>query len=156
MKNFKTSSLILVSISLGSLAACSTFSGNKSESAKELATAGPTVVDVKANPGTFEVNQNLQPISRSQVVANVKDFSNKVTDVRLRFVHIPLEIPMTQVSPSTWTADLKPDQLRMLAVNGHTMKYEANVIARDNKGQTAVSPNALEIAVRAPDINATG
>lgn len=154
MKTLKTlSSLILIS-SVTAVIGCS--SASKSESAKELAQIGPTVVDVRTNPGTFDLNQNLQPVSRSEVIANVKDFNNKVTDVKLRFVHIPLEVSMSQVSPSTWTADLKPNQLRILAVNGHTMKYEANVVARDEKGQTSVSNNPIEIAVRAPDINATG
>jgi hypothetical protein len=153
MKTFKSIAPILLSISLASLAACSSA---KTESAKEFASSGPTVVDVKTEPGTFNLTQNLEPVGRTEVIANIKDFNNKVSDVRLRFTHIPMEIPMKQVSSSTWVADLGGSQLKQLAVNGHTMKYEANVIARDDKGQTGVSSSPIEIAVKAPDINSTG
>ena len=153
MKTFKPLCLFLVTISLASLGACP--SGNISNG-EQLAHTAPTVVSARTNPGTFELNQNLDPVSRTQIVADVKDYSNKVTDVRIRFVHIPMEIPMHQASASTWVADLQPQQLKQLAVNGHTMKYEANVIARDNQGQTGMSAKPLEIAVKAPDINATG
>lgn len=156
MKPFKTVSKsiapILVSFSLVLLAGCA--SGSKAS--QEIAVSGPSVLDAKTNPGTFDLNSNLEPVSLTQVVANVKDFSNKVTDVRIRFVHVPLEIPMKEVSPSTWVATLSSTQLKQLGVNGHTMKYEANVIARDNQGQTGISKQPLEISVRAPDLNATG
>ncbi len=130
--------------------------GQNSKNSEDIAMSGPTVLDAKTNPGTFDLNQNLEPVSRTQVVASVKDFQHKVTDVRIRFLHVPMEISMKEVSGSTWVADLSSSQLKQLAVNGHTMKYEANVVARDNSGQTAVSKSPIEIAVRAPDINATG
>jgi len=156
MKPFKTVSRniapILAGISLVILAGCS--SGTKAS--QEFAATGPSVLDAKTNPGTFDLNSNLEPVSLTQVVANVKDFQNKVTDVRLRFVHVPLEIPMKETSPSTWVATLSANQLKQLGVNGHTMKYEANVIARDNQGQTGISKQPIEISVRAPDMNATG
>ncbi len=153
MKTLKNSLYAILGSSLLVLASCSSITGgSKSESAKELAASGPTVVDVKTFPGTFDVNQSLQPVSQSQVIASVKDFKNTVTDVRLRFLHIPMEIPMKQLNTSTWVANIQPDQLRQLAVNGHTMKYEANVIAKDNIGQTAVSRTPIEIAVKAPEV----
>jgi hypothetical protein len=156
MKHFKTvvKSLppIALIVSLMMLGSCASSSKN----GQEIAVSGPTVLDAKTTPGTFQLNQNLEPVSRTQVMASVKDFQNKVTDVRVRFLHVPLEMPMKQVSPSTWVAELAPNQLKQLAVNGHTMRYEANIIARDNAGQTAVSKQPIEIAVSAPDINATG
>lgn len=95
-------------------------------------------------------------MTQAQVVADVKDFQGQVQDVRLRFTHVPIEVPMTQVTPSTWMATLDQNQLKLLAVNGHTMKYEANVIARDTKGQTGISQKPVEISVKAPDITSTG
>jgi hypothetical protein len=152
MKTSKTLSPLVVSISLIFLGACSSASKNS----QDIASTGPTVLDVRTNPGTFALNQNMTPVSSAQVVADVKDFNGKVSDVRLRFVHVPIEVPMQQVTPSTWVADLNQSQLRQLAVNGHTMKYDANVIAKDNKGLTAVSGTPVEISIKAPDIMSSG
>jgi hypothetical protein len=45
----------------------------------------------------------------------------------------------------------------MLAVGGQTMTYEANVIARNLKGQLGVSREPIQVAVSAPDLaHATG
>jgi hypothetical protein len=112
----------------------------------------PKVVDAKTNPGTFELDQNMDPITRTQVIANVKDYGNKVTDVRLQFAGVPMEIPLKQSKGTTWTADLNSDQLAQLAVSGKTMKYKANVIARNDKGQVGVSSDPVEVEVKAPEI----
>jgi hypothetical protein len=157
MKNLKALSPLFLSVSLILLAGCSSspFSSSKSNG-QDIASIGPTVLDVRTSPGIFALNQNLAPVSTATVVADVKDFNAKVDDVHLRFLHVPLEITMQQVTPSTWQADLTQEQLKQLAVNGHTMKYEANVIAKDDKGLTAVSAKSVEIAIKAPDVMSSG
>ena len=159
MKTFNTAKIckiaspLVIAASLALISGCAT---GKSDSGQEISRTGPTVLDTRTNPGTFSLNQNLQPMSQAQILADIKDFQGKVQDVRLRFTHIPIEVRMTQVTPSTWMATLTQDQLKQLAVNGHTMKYEANVIARDSVGQTGISQKPLEIAIKAPDITSTG
>jgi len=150
MKTLKTLSPILLSLSLLSISACST----GSKSADDLAYTGPTVLDAKTNPGTFELNRQMSPKTEAQVVADVKDFNSKVTDVRLRFVRVPVEIPMkmSKDKADQWVADLSKDQLRELAVAGHTMNYDANIIAKNAKGQVATTKKPINVAVKAPDV----
>jgi ABC-type glycerol-3-phosphate transport system substrate-binding protein len=150
MKTLKTLSPILLSLSLLSISACST----GSKSADDLAYTGPTVLDAKTNPGTFELNRQMTPKTEAQVVADVKDFNAKITDVRLRFVRVPVEIPMklSKDKADQWVADLSKDQLRELAVAGHTMNYDANIIAKNSKGQVATSKKPINVAVKAPDV----
>ena len=149
MKTLKTLSPILLSLSLVMISACST----GSKSADDLAYVGPTVLDAKTNPGTFELNNQMKPKTEAQVVADVKDFNAPVTDVKLRFVRVPVEIPMKKSGNKTdqWVADLSRDQLRELAVAGHTMNYDANIIAKNSKGQVSQTKKPINIAVKAPE-----
>src|SRR6185437_7409108 len=91
MKQLKlaTATLGLMLFAIG----CSSIGGN-SKSGQEIAATGPTVLDAKTSPATFDLNSNMDPVTRTQVIASVKDFQNRVTDVRVRFLHVPLEIPM--------------------------------------------------------------
>jgi hypothetical protein len=125
------------------------FSGKKDE---EMAARGPTVINVRSNPGTFELNRSFQATGPTEIVAEVKDFTAQITDVRVRFLHVPLEIPMQLVSGSTWRASLTPEQLKTLAIGGQTMTYDAEVIAKNEDGMTAVSKEPVRIAVKAPDL----
>jgi hypothetical protein len=150
MKTLKTLSPILLSLSLLTISACSSMGNSKS--ADDLAYVGPTVLDAKTDPGTFELNKQMKPKTEAQVVADVKDFQSQVTDVRLRFVRVPVEIPMKKTGKGDqWVADLSRDQLRELAVAGHTMNYDANIIAKNQKGQVATSKKPINIAVKAPE-----
>jgi hypothetical protein len=160
MKTSMISKQIMIGFSLAAmtaLGACSSLpgGGNKSNG-NELAQSGPTVLDVKTSPDVFGLNQNLAPVSQAQVVANIKDFQGQVQDVKLQFLHVPLVVQMKQVTPSTWVADLTQEELKQLAVNGHTMKYEANVVAKDTSGQLGVSKSPIEISVKAPDVTSSG
>jgi len=118
------------------------------KSGEDIAARGPTVVDVRSNPKTIELTGSSQP--QAEVLADVKDFNVKVSDVRLRFLHVPLELPMEHVEGSTWRAKLSRNQLERLAVSGQTTKYEANVIARNTKGEITVSEKPVTIAIKAP------
>jgi hypothetical protein len=150
MKTLKTLSPILVSLSLVLFSACSSMGNSKS--ADDLAYMGPTVLDAKTNPGTFELNRQMKSKTEAQVVADVKDFQSPVTDVRLRFVRVPVEIPMKKTGKGDqWVADLSQSQLRELAVAGHTMNYDANIIAKNSKGQVATTKKPINVAVKAPD-----
>ncbi len=130
-------------------AGCSSM-GNKS--GEKIASTGPTVVTTKTEPKTIELNQSFQPQQPATVTAEVKDFTSKVTDVRLRFVRVPMEIRMENIGGTTWKADLTPQQIRTLAVGGETMSYEANVVARNVEGMVAVSPSPVEITVKTPEL----
>ena len=118
-----------------------------------MASSGPTVVDAKTNPGTFELSSDFKPTQTATIVADVKDFTAKVTDVNLRFLHVPMEIPMQNIGGTTWRAQLSSEQLKTLAVGGQTIKYDVNVVAKDEDGMTAVSKEPINIAVKAPDLS---
>ena len=122
---------------------------------RDLAAAGPTVVDARAEPATFELNRDLG-LKSAEVMANVQDFNSKVSSVKLSFIHVPLEIPMNHVVGNTWRAELTETQLQKLAVDGTTMRYEAYVVARDQNGKISSSPKAITIAVKAPSLSGNG
>jgi hypothetical protein len=53
---------------------------------------------------------------------------------------------------TTWRAELTKDQLKLLAVSGQTMRYDANVIATNANGQVGMSREPIEIAIKAPEV----
>lgn len=147
---------LLIGGALLTLAACSSGPFSSGKNAQEIASTGPTVLRVDVNPhGTIELNQALQPTTRAEVIAEVKDFQSTVTDVRLRFSNVPLEIPLQHVSGSTWRATLTPGVLKKLAVNGQTERYSAKIIAKNSAGMSSAAPDAIQIAVKTPDIGKT-
>ncbi|MGK5083698.1 hypothetical protein WDW37_10375 [Bdellovibrionota bacterium FG-1] len=135
--------------------ACSSMPWN-SESGKDIATSGPTVLNAHTEPGTFSLNQQLKPNETNKVVADVKDFGSKVTDVKINFTEVPLSIPMKNVGGSTWVAELNAEQLKRLAVSGKTMKYEARVEAKDESGKISTSKGPVEISVQTPEVTKSG
>lgn len=130
---------------------CSTFGMGKTSS-EEIAATGPTVMNVRTEPSTIELNTRLQPITSAEVLADVKDFHNKVSSVTLRFSDVPLQVPMQNVGGTTWRAHLTKDQLQMLAVSGKTISYDANVVAKNDKGQSSVSRTPVAVAIKTPEI----
>lgn len=122
---------------------------------KDISANGPTVVDARANPDTFELNRDLGART-AEVMASVQDFDSKVKSVTLSFIHVPLEIPMSHVVGNVWRTELSDAQLRKLAVEGKTMKYEAYVVAHDGGGKVSASPKEVTITVKAPDLSANG
>ena len=129
---------------------CSALS--KDKTGKELASTGPTVITARSNPKTIELNRNLQSNGPAEIVADIKDFTSNVTDVKVRFVRVPMEITMTHVRGTTWKAELSPQQLKTLAVAGETMSYEANIVARDKAGAIGVSSEPVDVVVRTPEL----
>jgi hypothetical protein len=134
---------------------CSSLPGSTSGKDISSAGSGPTVVNARVTPSTIELNRNMQPMTPAEILADVKDFQSPVKEVKLRFLHVPLQIPMERVSGTTWRAILTPEQLQMLAVSGKTITYEATVIARDERGQTSVSQSPITVAIKAPDVSAS-
>jgi hypothetical protein len=134
-------------------AACSSPPTSKSE--KDLALRGPTVVDARAEPDTFELNRELE-LRGAEVVANVQDFNSRIKSVKLTFARIPLEIPLKHVAGNTWRAELSDKQLQKLAVDGTTMKYDAYIVATDHEGMMSTSPKPITIAVKAPSLSQKG
>ena len=118
---------------------------------QELAVRGPKVIDAKTSPGVFELDSALNPKEPPQVLANVKDMSAKVSNVKLRLNSVALELPMENVEGTTWRATLTPEQLKRLAVNGKTLQYDASVIATNEWGDTAISAQPIQISVKAPE-----
>lgn len=109
-------------------------------------------MNTRAIPETVELNRSYQPTQTPEILTEVKDFESKITGVTLRFVNVPLEVAMRNVAGTTWRATLSPAQVKMLAVGGQTMRYEANIVARNQNGEVAVSKEPIEISVRAPDL----
>jgi len=132
------------------MTACSTTPGQTS--GEQISRSGPSVVDARAINGTIELNKSFQTSRPAEIVANVKDFSSKIKDVRLRFLHAPLEVPMKYQGGTTWRAELSKEQLKLLAVSGQTMRYDANVIATNANGQVAMSREPVEISIKAPEV----
>jgi hypothetical protein len=151
---------------LASLAAatpgCSSgpLSSSTSSSEAGIGSAGhaPAVIDARANPSTIEVNQHFQPMTPAEVLADVKDFAAPIKSVTLKFKNVPLEVPMENVGGTTYRAQLTARQLEMLSVSGKTIKYDAQVIAKDAKGQIGVSSQPISVAVKTANMGpgATG
>jgi hypothetical protein len=156
MKTNSTSRFVALSLFVSlsaSLSACSMFGGGTKSSGEQLSQSGPNVVDVRSDPSTIVLNNNWQPNQPPTITAEIKDFTSNVRDVKLRFVSVPLEIPMQNISGTTWTATLTQEQIRTLAVGGQTTTYEVNVIARNEDGQIAVSKKPFEVAIKGPDLS---
>ena len=119
----------------------------------ELTTIGPNIMNVRTSPSTIDLDKNMEVAKPAQIFAEVKDFKSNVNEVKLRFIHVPLELNMEHVGGTTWRAELSPDQLKTLAVSGQTMRYDANIVARNTEGQTAVSKEPVQISVKAPDVS---
>jgi hypothetical protein len=148
----KTPRPVLGSILLVLAGGCASTS-DQALSGSQLSSTGPTVLTAHTEPGTIELNRDLQPLKPAEIIADVKDFKASVTDVKLQFIHVPLEIAMSNVGGTTWRAELSTRQLQMLAVSGRTMKYEANVIAKNEEGRTAISREPVQVAIKAPDLS---
>lgn len=155
MKTVTSLAIGLALTSALSWSGCSTLKGENGKG-EQISAAGPTVLFARSEPGTIELDRNLDPEQSPQILADVKDFHAKVTDVRVQFQHIPLEVPMENVGGTTWRATLSPRQLEMLAVYGKTMRYDAQVIATNDQGQVGMSEKPIEVAVKAPKIAQAG
>src|SRR4051812_22527482 len=132
--NTKSNKIQMMMFSIGLIfvavaSSCSSMPG-QSESGREIASTGPTIMNAHAEPSTVELNRNLKPTRTPEILADVKDFRSKVTDVKLKFMHVPIQIPMKNIGGTTWRAELSPRQLQMLAVSGKTIKYDATIIAK--------------------------
>lgn len=136
-------------------AGCSSSPLAKKTGGEELSQTGPTVLNARTDPGTFEVSRTLKPIQTPNVFAEVKDLTADVANVRLMFNNAPITIPMQRVAGTTWRATLTPEQIKRLAVSGQTMKYEASIVATNDKGRQSQSAQ-VDILIKAPKIDATG
>lgn len=132
---------------------CSSGPFASSESGKDIAQTGPTVLNARSEPGTIELNRDLKTNTPAEILADVKDFQSKISDVRLQFLSVPLEIAMQNIGGTTWRAQLNPEQLQMLAVSGKTIKYDANIIARDIDGHSNMAKSPIQVAIKAPDLS---
>jgi hypothetical protein len=135
---------------------CATGQSARNNASQDTSASGPSVVYARSEPSTVELNRDFQPTQPAEVLADVKDAESKVSDVKLQFTSIPLEIPMENIGGTTWRAQLTPRQLEMLAVSGRTTRYEANVIARNQDGKTSMTTKPVDVAVKAPDLTGAG
>ncbi len=134
---------------------CSSSPFSRSTGGEELSQTGPTVLNARTEPGTFEVTRTLRPIQTPTILAEVKDMTAEVNTVRIMFNNAPIMIPMERVAGTTWRATLTPEQIKRLAVSGKTMKYDASIVATNSKGRQSQSAT-LDVRVKAPEIDATG
>ncbi|OFZ18615.1 MAG: hypothetical protein A2X94_01605 [Bdellovibrionales bacterium GWB1_55_8] len=135
---------------------CSTIRGEKSGSGEELAASGPTVVDVQVQPETVELNQQNQLNAPAAVVAQVQDIRSDVTNVTIRFLNAPVELPMEHVSGTSWRAEIPTETVQRLAINNQTTTYQANIYARNADGEVGVSREPIDIAIKAPNVTGAG
>lgn len=142
--NSKISFLFLVCV----MAGCS--SAQQGPVPIQLSANGPTVINARPEPGVIVLNSDMQPMNPAQVIADVKDFKSRVTDVRLKFLDVPLEVPMENIGGTAWRAELTPQELQMLAVSGKTVKYRAIVVAKNANGDKSPAMEPLFVAVKAP------
>ena len=57
---------------------------------------------------------------------------------------------MENIGGTMWRAELTPQELQMLAVSGKTVKYNANVVAKNADGEMSKAL-PVTVAVKAPD-----
>jgi len=153
--NFLLRSVAIISL-IASLGLGCASAGTKGKTGKDISPSGPTVMNERAVPDSVEFSKTAGTPKSPEILADVKDFNAEVSDVRVRFLHVPLELTMQNIGGTTWRASLTPKQLQDLAVTGETMRYEANVIATNNQGQTAVSTSPITLTIKAADVATTG
>jgi hypothetical protein len=122
------------------------------KSPENFAYTGPTVLETRADPTTFQLNDDLNPKTTDQVVTTVKDYGSKVTDVRLRFKRVPITVVLKRGEGDQWVGNFSKTDLQRLAVAGETMKYDATIIAKNEKGEVATSRSPLSIYVETPQV----
>jgi len=120
--------------------------------ATEISADHPSVLNARAEPQVVTLNRDLQPNQQAEVLADVKFFKGQISGVTLKFRDIPLEVPLENIGGTTWRAEFSPRQLQALAVSGKTVQYKADVIAKDDQGETAKSPDAIIVVIQAPDL----
>jgi hypothetical protein len=143
---------IAFTIVVRALAGCASSSKDPFSKPTEISADHPSVVNARAEPEIVTLNRDLQPNQQAEVLADVKDFKANIASVTLKFRNLPLEVPLENIGGTTWRAELSPQELQSLAVSGRTVQYKADVIARDDKGQIAKSPDAINIEIQAPDL----
>lgn len=151
MKTSNILSVIGLVVGIASLAGCASLIP-PGEAGKGITVNGPSVSNERTAPKVFELNRQLQPKMVPEVLADVKDFKAGVESVQLKFLHVPLEVPMKNIGGTTWQATLSQKELQKLAVSGTTVSYDANVVAKDKNGQVAESTKPVSVIIKAPDL----
>jgi hypothetical protein len=123
---------------------------NKGVDIQREAAKGPVIINPRSEPGTVELNRFLQPKQPQQFFAEIQDFAAPVTDAKLQLNGTSIEVPMEKIGGTTWRGELSSDQLKRLAISGQKMEYQARMIARDQNGTLASSPEMINIKVAAP------
>lgn len=142
---FRTRSVVVLALSLFA-AGCA--SGDK----KSENRSGPKIVNVRSTPETISLNRYLQPTEPHQFLVDVQDMRADVTNVWVRFENAPIQLELQNLGGTTWRGALTSEHLRRLAVSGKTIEYRANIIARNERGQTVqTSKTPIEIKVDAPE-----
>ena len=141
----------MIGMTLAAVTGCSSASKNLN-GATEISADHPSVLNARAEPQVVTLNRDLQPNQQAEVLADVKFFQGQISGVTLKFRDIPLEIPLENIGGTTWRAEFSPRELQSLAVSGKTVQYKADVIAKDDQGETAKSPDAIIVVIQAPDL----
>lgn len=138
--------------SIITLSGCSTAPAPTYVSEAKVAPTGPTVMNARSSPATVELDAQLQAKYNPQILADIKDFTSPVNKVTLRFMDVPIEIEMNNLQGTTWQATLTPEQVKKLAVSGKSIKYFLEIIATDEQGRSASSPEPVQIVIKAPEL----
>jgi hypothetical protein len=136
-----------------SAAACSTSPKSaRGGQPGQVGVNGPGIEDSRVEPEIVQLDRYLRPTQPARIITEIQDYSSPIVEVSARFLQVPLEVPLRNIGHRTWSADLTPQQLRMLSVTGQTMRYDAAISVRDAQGHTVVSPDTFQVAISAPDI----
>lgn len=137
---------------LSILNGCSTLKSG--ESVAELSQTKPNVINPRINPdNNIELNRDMQPQERVEIVTEVKDFGSEVTNVTMRLQEVPFEITLAPVGGTTWRAQINPALIQRLAVGNQTTNYTAKIYAKNAKGTVVVSDQTVKFSVVAPDLS---
>jgi hypothetical protein len=141
----------MIGMTLAAVTGCSS-AGKNPNGATEISADHPSVLNARAEPQVVTLNRDLQPNQQAEVLADVKFFKGQISGVTLKFRDIPFEVPLENIGGTTWRAEFSPRQLQALAVSGKTVQYKADVIAKDDQGETAKSPDPITVVIQAPDL----
>ncbi len=145
MKLLALSSLLLASTFLAS---CS----SGPEPVRRSDPDSPIILTTRTEPGTIELNRDLQPLKVPKIQVDIDDSHSKVTEVMLAFDNVPLSVPMNHVGGKTWEVQLDAHALEMMAVSGQTAKYGAQIMAENENGKKALSEKPVQISIKAPQL----
>ncbi len=124
--------------------------------------APPVIANPRVVPNVVILGPRLDAAQPVNVYVDIKSLGSNLdkvklrlyfasdTDQRLKFFERPVSVDMKHLEGSTWRAELSDNELKKLAINGESLKYEGHIIAQNDQGQTTVSSETITFTIQAP------